>query len=393
MELLGEKTHHYGKEPQPVIALIMNLTSPDAGYHVAVDNRSCLANETLDYEGFYRRAQYVTGLIIYPILCIIGITGNVLALIVLSHRDMATSTNVYLSALAVSDTIKLFNDLLYFVMVVLFLNDAELSEKMKITLYPFAHYIFNMAVCITAWLTVSVALERYISVCHPSRAKQLCTISRARLVCAIVFIIMILLSLPSLFRYKVETFHDDKNNITCSAIIPTDLGNNEAFMVPYTWIQNALRAIIPLFVLIYLNARIINELRKERVKGKRLSSRNRITLMLIIIILVFVICITPDAVMSTFFGKGYVEEGNLVKGIREITDSLLAVNSAFNFVLYCALSIVFRNTFLRIFCACRPDLVPKDTRRSMRNGSTHVIRNNSKDVEDKTQTNAQETYV
>ncbi|RUS83158.1 hypothetical protein EGW08_009058 [Elysia chlorotica] len=53
--------------------------------------------------------------------------------------------------------------------------------------------------------------------------------------------------------------------------------------------------------------------------------------------------------MSTFFGKGYVEEDYLVKGIREITDALLAFNSAINFLLYCSLSAVFRNTFTRVF--------------------------------------------
>ena len=31
-------------------------------------------------------------------------------------------------------------------------------------LYPVAHYFFNMSVCVTAWLTVSVAVERYIMV-------------------------------------------------------------------------------------------------------------------------------------------------------------------------------------------------------------------------------------
>ncbi len=50
------------------------------------------------------------------------------------------------------------------------------------------------------------------------------------------------------------------------------------------------------------------------VAGKKLSGRNRITLMLLSVVLVFLICITPDAVMSTFFGYGYVEENFLVKG-------------------------------------------------------------------------------
>lgn len=144
-------------------------------------------------------------------------------------------------------------------------------------------------------------------------------------------------------------------------------------MVPYTWIQNFMRGIIPVFILIYLNARIINVLRKERVKGKKLSSRNRISLMLIAVVVVFIVCITPDAIMSTFFGKGYVEEVNMVKGVREITDSLLALNSAINFVLYCTLSLIFRNTFYKVFCAKKFALVQPRSSKCVRNGEgTHV---------------------
>ena len=85
--------------------------------------------------------------------------------------------------------------------------------------------------------------------------------------------------------------------------------------------------------------------------GKTAAARNRITTMLISVIFVFLICITPDAIMSMFFGFGYIEEANLlVKGIREITDMLLAVNSATNFIVYCAFSKVFRDTFINIFC-------------------------------------------
>ncbi|CAL1543033.1 unnamed protein product [Lymnaea stagnalis] len=160
---------------------------------------------------------------------------------------------------------------------------------------------------------------------------------------------MTLLSIPSVFRYRLETIVDVKNNKTCMEVVVTELGRNQHFMIPYTWVQNLLRGIIPVFILIFINAKIINVLRRERVKGKKLSSRNRITLMLIAMVLIFILCLTPDAIMSTFFGKGYVEEDYMFKGIREITDSLVTLNSAVNFILYCSLSAIFRNTFMRVF--------------------------------------------
>lgn len=319
-------------------------------------------NVSEQYKDFFLTAQYVTGLIVYPISCIVGITTNILALVVFQHRDMRTSTNVYLMFLAVSDTIKLFNDLMYFIIVAVSLTNEDLSTMMMSTMYPIAHYIFNMSVCVTSWLTVSVAVERFISVCYASRARELCTIPRARCTCTFVFIFMSVLAIPSALRYEMRTVVDRRFNTTCVLIVPTELGENTAFITPYSWILNSSRGIIPVFILIVLNAKIINELRKERVKGKTFSARNRITLMLIVIVFMFLICITPDAIMSTFFGKGYVEENYLVKGIREITDTLLAVNSASSFFLYVTMSTVFRAHFMKIFCRLQQPLQEQEVR-------------------------------
>lgn len=358
----------YSVEDSSIISIVENISKFDSPSFANSGSGSLGPCEVgspggHSYKDFYLMAQYVTGLFIYPILCILGITGNVLALIVLGHRDMLTSTNVYLSALAVADTIKLVNDAMYFLLLLVLQSSPQTGQVMISSVYPYAHYIFNMSVCVTAWLTISVAAERYICVCHPSKAKELCTIPRARLICCSVFVSMMVLSIPSGLRYRLETVHDSLNNVTCPKVVPTSLGLNEEFMLPYTWIQNSLRGIIPVFVLVFVNARIINELRKERVKGKKFSARNRITLMLIVIIFMFLVCVTPDAIMSTFFKKGYVEEDYLAKGVREITDSLLAVNSAFNFLLYCSMSQAFRVTFIKIFlpfkCGTRsPERIP-----------------------------------
>ena len=74
--------------------------------------------ESVDYLQFYRVSMFITGLICYPIICVYGLVGNCLILVVMSRKSMQSSTNVYLSALAVSDTLKLVNDLLYSVRTV-----------------------------------------------------------------------------------------------------------------------------------------------------------------------------------------------------------------------------------------------------------------------------------
>lgn len=300
---------------------------------------------------FYNTAQFVTGLVCNPILCACGLVGNTFILIVMSQKSMATSTNIYLSALAVSDIIKLINDLLYSLTILLLKVSPIIGNRMFGYLYPHAHFIFNMSVCVSSWLTVSVAVERYILVCHPTRSVSLITRQRAVAISVACYVIMTCVAVPSALRYRtVPKANPDGSNATWLGVELTALWQDGAFVVVYNWLQSLLRSIVPLFILVFVNAFIINALRQTRA-NKKLASRNKITVMLIIVILFFLVCIIPDAVLSAFFNLGYVESDNfLVKGVREITDMLLAVNAAVNYPLYMIFNKIFRDQFFASFC-------------------------------------------
>jgi nociceptin receptor len=313
-------------------------------------NVTGIADDTQkDFQGFYEMAQFVTGCVIIPIVCILGIVTNSLTLIVLNQKNMHTSTNTYLSALAVADMIKLVNDTLYFVTVLLFRVKPKAGNILYGYLYPYAHFIFSLSTSISSWLTISVAVERYIMVCHATRARGICTIQRARVVSITVFIVMSIIALPYAFRYRTIRVYDSATNTTMYDVETTKMWENKIFVDVFNWIQNLLRSIIPIAILLVVNFRIIKALNRSRANNKKISSRNRITIMLISVIVVFITCVTPDAIMS-IVGAGYHDESNyLIKGIREITDMLLGVNAAINFVLYCGFNKGFRQNFVSLF--------------------------------------------
>lgn len=307
------------------------------------------SNNYDEYKDFYEMAQFITGLIFYPAICFPGLVGNILTIVVLSQKGMRTSTNVFLLTLAVSDALKIISDIHYILVSILFKVDINAGKKVYAYLYPYLHYFFGSSVCVSSWLTVSVAVERYIMVCHATRAKTLCTIYRARVVSASVFVLMMLLTLPSIVRYETVTCFDRGSNDTAMDVVVTELWQNETFARSNTWGQTLLRSVIPLVILVVLNTCIINSLRKTRA-NRRMAQRNRITVMMIAVIIVFLVCITPDAIMSTVFGYGYHDSNYLVKGVREITDTLLGLNAALNFVIYCCFNTAFRQNFIAMCC-------------------------------------------
>ncbi|ESN94170.1 hypothetical protein HELRODRAFT_163956 [Helobdella robusta] len=308
-------------------------------------------NDTAD-ETFYNTARFITGLILYPILCLLGLTGNVFILVVFSKKSMDTSTNKILSALAVSDLIKVINDEFYFITCLLYQTNPAAGDEMFACFYPYGHYFFNLSTCVSSWMTVSVTVERYILVCHPIRAKHITSVPRAILLSTTVFVIMALISTPSFFRYKTVRVFDASLNQTKVSVNLTDFWlEHSSVSHVYNSMQSMLRSIIPLFLLVIFSSFIINSVRMTRA-NKQLSSRNRITVMLIVVIIFFLLCITPDAVMSVL-SVGYAEsESYHLRATREVTDTLLVLNASINFLLYYGFNKTFKKEFNSLLSNC-----------------------------------------
>jgi len=100
-------------------------------------------NQHRPYYELYTAARFITGLILYPIICLFGLTGNALIIFVLVHKAALSSTDVLLAALAISDAVKLINDLLY----------SATCATMQAELYfgqPFFYMAF--ACCVNVYL-------------------------------------------------------------------------------------------------------------------------------------------------------------------------------------------------------------------------------------------------
>ncbi|XP_045182728.2 FMRFamide peptide receptor frpr-18-like [Mercenaria mercenaria] len=329
--------------------------------------------------------RFVVQRVLVPIITSVGLFGNIVSIRVLTHRSMLSSTNCYLTALSIFD-------LLYLVLsFTLSLKHYESVKVQDIYSYWFYYGKTLTDICsnISVCLTVTFSLERLVAVCYPMKGRALCTPQRARMITAIVVFFTVACTTPEFFEMRlVEVI---ENNETKYTFEDTEMYLSEAYQVGYYNFLVFTFTVLPLVLLSTFNGLLVKavisatRIRKQMTytsmkqdRNRRQKEQNRITIMLIGVVVVFLICQFPNAALLIYgiyqnnsstkltpSGKNYI----LIAG--NIVNVLVLINSSINFILYSVMSTKFRRVCLFILCNCgkrNKDTVTK-TESSLYNGN------------------------
>lgn len=213
------------------------------------------------------------------------------------------------------------------------------------------------------WLTVSLAVFRYIFVCKHHLAQVMCSMQRARLTVLIVFVVTVVSNIPYFFTYQVKNKRLSSDSEACYFVDVSEfMARNPMYLYFVHWLFSVVIKILPCILLAYLSTLLIIAMQQAKKRRARLlnnvsriinhdsaSEHNRTTMMLVAVVLCFIITEIPQglvawisAVDQDFFNNVYIHLGDLM-------DILVLINSAVNFILYCIMSQQFRDTFKSLF--------------------------------------------
>ncbi|KAM8946205.1 thyrotropin-releasing hormone receptor-like [Pelodytes ibericus] len=324
------------------------------------------------------------------LICGIGIIGNIMVvLVVFITRDMRTPTNCYLVSLAVAD-----------LMVLVAAGLPNVSDSLAGTwIYGQAGclgitYFQYLGINVSSCSITAFTVERYIAICHPMRAQTVCTVSRAKRIIGIVWIITSIYCMLWFFLVNIQV--NPNQQVVCGYKVSRNL------YLPIYLTDFAMFYVIPLCVATVLYAligRILflspiahhpestterwreksskekNASEKEgnktpnRPRGKgALSSRKQVTKMLAVVVILFALLWMPYrtlVLVNSFMSKPYLDPWFLL-----FCRLCVYANSAINPVIYNLMSQKFRTAFKRL-CKCGHE----DTqRRSMYMTSYSMVR-------------------
>src|SRR6218665_553362 len=325
-----------------------------------------------------------------PLVSVFGIIGNLLNLIVLTRKrlqrsmdHMEKSAQMGLVALAVSDMM----------VCVVYLVASSVRERVAYTrndwlfglyFYTYQEPMLNIFQLSSTWLTVTMALSRYLAVCRPMHARGFISLRGTRTALIGNFVGSLLLNLPRFWHY-VPVRHP------CSEITPTSplsalqcpcfyhvkvtgaLFINKTFVFAYSIVTSIVGIFAPLLILTGCNVCLVLALRRSHQLHKnslapvsppqsRKQSRHRITPTLISLIVLFIVLVAPSEILR-FFRQHVVSSSSLVafQTWTDVFNFLPLINFAVNFVLYCVVNVHFRQT-CRDVLLCRRYLERKGSK-------------------------------
>ena len=305
---------------------------------------------------------FVVYTLIVGMIVVVGIVGNCFTAFVFWKGDFGTSTCFLFLCLSLIDSA-----LLLTVFPIYSLNTfAEYTgrlEKEIGAIYPYVQvYMVPLAWLTqtsTLWVTVLIAVNRYIIVCLPFRAAQWCTVSKVKIQLAVVLVFAIVYNIPKFAEYSIV--HDVSNNGTTHTAHAgySKLGSAELYHVIY---DNVLYMIfllvLPISILIVLTIRLItamNAHRRIQIEMRTLHNHDdtNVTFVLVIVVIVVIACQLP-ALVNQVLWNVLPNEARKCGGFQfymsPIANMLVILNSAVNFVIYTLFNKSFRDVLIKNVC-------------------------------------------
>ncbi|XP_034024727.1 growth hormone secretagogue receptor type 1-like [Thalassophryne amazonica] len=148
------------------------------------------------------------------LIFIIAVVGNTLTILIIQHfKDMKTTTNLYLSSMAISD------------LVIFLCLPFDLYRLWKYVPWLFGdvvcrfyHYIFECCTSATILHITALSIERYLAISFPLRSKVVVTKRRVQYIILALWIFALASAAPILFLVGVEydnDTHADYNTGQC----------------------------------------------------------------------------------------------------------------------------------------------------------------------------------
>ncbi|XP_012562545.2 probable G-protein coupled receptor 139 [Hydra vulgaris] len=287
------------------------------------------------------------------IICLIGLIGNVLSIVVWrkinkKRSDSGKSAGVLLIILAFADSGLL---VMFFCTETITKLHSDIEKNVYfVTFYSYFGFpMFFYFICSSIWMIVCVSVNRFVAVVYPLKVRKFNSLRVTYFIGFITQLFAFIINIPHFFNY-----HPEKSNITEWKYSLTYYGSSDKAFYYDFWVHCIFLVLAPWITIFCLNSVIIfrlltkpNFVTNKKSKSNREKQTTVILLTVTVSFLIFLLwqCLTQCFYMQWNRNK----HSSDVEKAFDFAKLGVVINSSMNFVLYCISGTMFRNEFLKIF--------------------------------------------
>lgn len=325
----------------------------------------------------YYRVPYAVPIYGYltPVIICTTAVSNILILIILSRKHMRSPTNTILSGIAISD---MLTGLFPLPLVIYTYGLGNYKDHMPyewcLSFYylnlPF-YRIFHTA---SIWQTVALTVQRYLYINYSAQARKWLSIPNIKWIIVAIFVMAVLSHVMVLFYLDIHPteldsmLHENTTVVGCNfTYVHWFEENKKIYLNFYYWFRVLFIHVTPCVLLVVVNSILFSTLRTVHHRRKRLLGKsvidatrsrpdysNRVTLILVIVVGLFVMVEIPVAIDFIIFLVQYTWEVQIYYGedgaiLPVITTFSVIVVCQSNFLIYCGMCNQFRKTLKSLF--------------------------------------------
>lgn len=243
---------------------------------------------------------------------------------------------------------------------------ANIYEQFYARVAPFTTPLLSMLLLCSTYLTVLVSGDRYFLICWPLLAEKIRTRKVALRLVLLVFVLVNLYILPHWFEYRtgsrsITRMVPVRNSTELESEVDellqltyTRFGSNSIYLSIYRFYLNVpITFVIPFTLLTLCNGSMIHQLllikKNKKRLGHRMKADIRITIMLIVIVLTFMLCRSINLFVNLLVQLSPCLNTNSLQRFNAFANLLIAFNGFVNFFLFAAFGQRFREMVLYIF--------------------------------------------
>lgn len=315
---------------------------------------------------------FTFGTVIGGVIIIVGLVGNGMTIKIMGADRHKSSTIHTMYHLAIADTVVLITYFFIYPPIglkKLIWGPATTTISSNYDLISVCYILvveqtFNQISCL---LVMIVTWQRYVSVCLPIKAKELCTSRIVNALTAAAYIFSILFYSPNFFMYSIKVLPGFVLRSTS-----TSLATNQAFQITHAAVPTPLlNYLLPVikFCLVYMSLKIMKDMREQsqlvntQNSTRRERMKRELTISSIGIVVMFIICQSFNparrVLMWVYDPYQYATHcGNVLQFWAFFPGVASIVNSATNFVIYIIFASGFRSRVRNLICPSPNAVVP-----------------------------------